>query len=193
MLGSGSVGPYVTAVSSIVSEQALLKRCRDGDREAQQELYALNADRVYRLLLRLTGNRDDASELAQDVFVRVLTHLNRFEGKSDIRTWVYRIALNEGRQFLRRRQRQQVKLAEIDPAGDYVPTASAELKLDIGEALTCLAEEDRTLVVLRHFENLSYEEIAEAMGKPAGSVASGLYRARQTLRRILSPESLDKV
>jgi RNA polymerase sigma-70 factor (ECF subfamily) len=151
-------------------------------------VYAQNADRVYRLLLRMTGNADDAFELSQDVFVGVFSKLDRFDARSSLSTWVYQIALNEGRQFLRRKKLHQAKLTEMNRPSETSDTPAADIRLDIAEALDRLPEEERTLLVLRYFEQLSYDEIAEAIDKPAGTVASGLNRARKLLREQLSPE-----
>lgn len=171
-----------------MNEEELVQRCRQGDREAQQELYAQNADRVYRLLLRMAGNADDAFELSQDAFVRVFSHLDRFDARSRLATWVYQIALNEGRQYLRRRKLQRVKLAEIDATDTAAGNDTADIRLDVTEALGQLPEEERTLLILRYYEQLSYEEIAEAMEKPVGTVGSGLNRARRLLQRQMSRE-----
>lgn len=173
-------------------ESELVHRCRAGEREAQRELYALNADRIYRLLLRMTGNADDALELAQDVFVRALDRLDRFDGRSRIGTWIYQIAVNEGRQFLRRRKHQQILMAEIEAPDDADARTAADNRLDVAAALDQMPEEERTLLVLRHFEELSYEEIAATVQKPAGTIASGLNRARRMLRELLSPENLPR-
>jgi len=170
-----------------VSEKELVDRCRQKDREAQRELYAQNADRVYRLLLRMTGNADDAFELSQDAFIRVFSTLDGFDARASLGTWVYQIALNEGRQFLRRKKLQQVKLTEMNPSAATPGDHTADIRLDIAAALQHLPEAERTLLVLRYFERLSYDEIAERVGWPTGTVASGLNRARKLLREQLSP------
>lgn len=171
-----------------MTECQLVERCRQGDREAQRELYAQHVDRVYRLLLRMTGNRDDASELSQDVFLRVFEHIDRFDGRASLGTWVYQIALNEGRQFLRRKGRDQAGRAEWGQRASTDQVGPDHARLHIADALERLPEEERTLLVLRYFEQLSYAEMAKALEKPAGTVASGLNRARQLLKERLDPK-----
>ena len=155
-------------------------------------MYAQNADRVYRLLLRMTGNADDAFELSQDTFVRVFGMLDKFDGRSRLGTWVYQIALNEGRQFLRRKRLGELKLAEIDAPTEAPASQSTDSRLDVAEALGRLPEEERVLLVLRYFEDLSYSEIAELTGRPVGTVGSGLHRARKLLQGWLSPEDVSR-
>lgn len=176
-------------MTSIVTEKELVQRCRQGDRKAQRDVYARNADQVYRLLLRMTGNADDAFDLSQDTFVRVFSSLDRFDARASLGTWIYQIALNEGRQFLRRQRLQRAKLAEMEPSKEPASQRASDIRLDVAEALDRLPEEERTLVVLRYFEQLSYDQIAEATGKPAGTVASGLNRARKLLMERLRPEN----
>lgn len=173
-----------------VTEREIVQGCKRGNREAQRELYLRTCDRVYRLLLRMTGNPDDASELTQDTFLRVFNKVRSFEGKASISTWVYQIALNEGRQFLRRRKGREesaptlVRSAETNPDTD-----AAAARMDIEEALERLPESERTLIVLRHLQGMSYDEMAEILGRPAGTIASGLNRARQMLRERLDAPS----
>jgi RNA polymerase sigma factor (sigma-70 family) len=140
----------------------------------------------------MTGNADDAFELSQDAFVQVFSSLDRFDGRASLGTWVYQIALNEGRQFLRRKKLQQTKLTAIEPSAGTPEDSTADNRLDIAEALDQLPEEERTLLVLRYFEQLSYDKIAEATGKPPGTVASGLNRARRLLREKLSAEDVPR-
>ena len=173
-------------MSSLVNESELVERCRKGDREAQRELYARTSDRVYRVLFRMTRNADDASELAQETYLRVFRGIGEFKGTASVATWVYQIALNEGREFLRRRKRREEVSGGVDELVES-PGQSGhdQIRLDIEEALARLPEAQRTLIVLRHLEGLSYGEMAQVLGKPAGTIASGLNRARQMLREQL--------
>lgn len=170
----------------------MVQRCREGDREAQRELYALTADRVYRLLLRLTGRPEDAFDLAQDTYLKVFGSIGQFQGQSGVATWIYRIAVNEARQLQRRRRLAGDKLREIhdlreaEAAGPG--TASDEVS-QVRDALTRLPVVERALLVLRHFDGLSYAEMAEILDKPPGTIASALNRARRMLRDLLVEES----
>ena len=169
-----------------MNEHELVEQCRQGDREAQCELHARTSDRVYRVLFRMTRNADDASELAQETYLRVFRGIGEFKGTASVATWIYQIALNEARQFLRRRKRREEVSDGVDelvePSGQ---TGHDPIRLDIEEALARLPEAERALILLRHLEGLSYAEMAQVLGKPAGTIASGLNRARQMLREQL--------
>jgi len=169
-----------------VNEHELVEQCRKGDRKAQRELYAQTSDRVYRLLFRMTRNADDASELAQETYLRVFRSIGEFKGKASVATWIYQIALNEARQFLRRLKRREEVAGDVEQLVESSgQTGHDSLRLDIEEALARLPEAERALIVLRHLEGLSYDEMAEVLEKPAGTIASGLNRARQMLREQL--------
>ncbi len=180
------------SAAGLMIESQLITRCRRGDREAQRELYAQNADRVYRLLLRMTGNPDDASELAQDAFLRVFQHIERFDGRASLGTWIYQIALNEGRQFLRKKERDRAKRTELGYLEAVDSFGPEQARLEMADMLDGLPEEERTLLVLRYFEELSYAEMEEMLGKPGGTVASGLNRARRMLRERLESQNGEK-
>lgn len=171
-----------------MTENQLVEKCRQGDRDAQRELYALTSDRIYRLLVRMTGNHDDGLDLAQETYIRVFNKIHQFDGQSRIATWVYRVAVNEALQFLRRRKRGPLTLSrETEPSAReaQAPTVATEVRLDVEQALAQLPDLERTLVVLRHFEGLDYAEMARVLEKPEGTIASGLNRARKMLREIL--------
>ncbi len=167
----------------------LVKRCREGDRQAQRELYDRTVERVYRLLLRLANNnRDDAFDLTQDTYVRVFTQIDRFDGRSRFETWLYRIAVNEGLQFLRdagRRRSRARTVARIDRAESHEHEVTA--KIDLDRALARLDDTDRTILLLRYQVGLDYHAIAAATDLAEGTVGSRLNRARKKLRDLLGP------
>jgi RNA polymerase sigma-70 factor (ECF subfamily) len=169
----------------------LLEQCRKGNRAAQRDLYALTCDRIYRLLLRMTGSPEDAFDLAQETYLKVFARISEFEGASDVATWIYRIAVNEGLQQLRREKRHRRKLQELTAAEGEGPEDATITRLDVREALGELPEYERTLIVLRHFDGLSYDEMAQVLDKPVGTIASALNRARRLLRDRLEQESPD--
>lgn len=169
-----------------VTEEQIVEGCRQGNREAQQALYALTSDRVYRLLLRMTRNEDDAFDLAQDVYVRAFERISQFDGGSAIGTWIYQIATNEALQYLRRRKaREQGLRKHDDTLKRELQVGEPDARLDVREAVARLPEADRLLIVLRYFEGLDYAEMAQILAKPAGTIASGLNRARESLRSLL--------
>lgn len=151
---------------------------------------------VVQLALNLLGDRDEALDLSQEVFLRVFRTLHRFRGHSSLRTWIYRIAVNQARnrhRFWRRRHRaDQVSLDEhLATHGDSLSGSEAtpdrvlaqkELAARLQTALDQLPFDQRTAIVLREIDGLSYEEIAYSLGVAVGTVKSRLTRARQALR-----------
>jgi RNA polymerase sigma-70 factor (ECF subfamily) len=170
-----------------MDEAELLRRCRAGDRAAQHALYEHHVGRIYRLALRLSGNEQDAFDLTQDAFVRMLQRLDSFDGRCKLGTWLYRVAVNEWLQRLRRRRAEQSHLtvlaAELAAAREDTADRHA---LDVDAALAGISDEHRVILLLRYHENLSYDEIAETLDVPPGTVASRLSRARTELRTALA-------
>jgi RNA polymerase sigma-70 factor (ECF subfamily) len=174
---------------TFVNDHELIEACRNGDRNAQRELFERTSGRVYRLLLRLTGNPDDAFDLTQETFLKGFTHIDRFDGRSSVATWLHRIAVNEALQYLRRAQTLRRKIDELagGAATTYDATEAVTGRLDVEDALAQLPPDDRVIVLLRYQEGLDYRTITEVTGVPEGTVASRLNRARERLRNILKP------
>lgn len=181
-------------------EAALIQRCAAGEEGACAELVSGHERMVYTLSLNLLGDRDEALDLSQDVFLRVFRTLHGFRGQSSLKTWIYRIVINQARnrqRFWRRRRRSdQVSLdqhvaehGELTQPGDgtspYRALARKEMALRLWDALNQLPFDQRTVVVLREIDGLSYDEIAFSLGVAVGTVKSRLTRARQTLRHQL--------
>ncbi len=176
-----------------MTESQIIQGCRQGDRTAQHELYARTSDRIYRLLLRMTRNPEDAFDLTQDTYLRVFRNIDRFDATASITTWVYRIAVNEALQFLRRRKRGDRAIRQHGQAAQGASESrAADVRLDVEQAVAELPELERALVILRYFEGLSYAEMAAALARPPGTIASGLNRARSLLREYLEPESVNE-
>ena len=177
-------------------EAALVQRCATGEESACAELVADHQRMVLQLAMNLLGDRDEALDLSQEVFLRVFRTIHRFRGQSSLRTWIYRIAVNQARnrhRFWRRRHRaDQVSLdqhiathGELLSSGDSKPDrmfAQKELAERLQRALDHLPFDQRTAIVLREIDGLSYEEIAFSLGVAVGTVKSRLTRARQALR-----------
>lgn len=167
-------------------EYELIERCRYGDRSAQQEVYSRTVERIYRLLLRIIGNRDDASDLAQETYVRAFTRARQFDGRSSFETWLCRIAINQALQERRRVTLAQRALASSNGRDVQLATYPAhDQRIDVEDALAQLSTDDRTIMVLRFQEGLDYAAIADLVGCPPGTVASRLNRARQRVRELL--------
>jgi RNA polymerase sigma-70 factor (ECF subfamily) len=181
-------------------EAALVQRCAAGDESASAELVAEHQRTVVQLATNLLGDREEALDLSQEVFLRVFRTIHRFRGQSSLRTWIYRIAVNQARnrhRFWRRRHRaDQVSLDQhVAAHGDVFsglgPTperalAQKELAERLRVALDRLPFDQRTAIVLREVDGLSYEEIAFSLEVAVGTVKSRLTRARQALRAELA-------
>jgi len=186
-----------------VREATLVQRCAARDESACAELVAEHQRMVIQLATNLLGDRDEALDLSQEVFLRVFRTIHRFRGQSTLRTWIYRIAVNQARnrhRFWRRRHRNdQVSLdAHIATYGEFPSTLGLtrpdrvfeqkQLGARLQEALDRLPFEQRTAIVLREIDGLSYEDIAFSLGVAIGTVKSRLTRARQALREDLRTE-----
>lgn len=171
-----------------MTESELVERCREGDREAQHELYARTSQRIYRLLVRMTGSQDTAFDLAQGTYLRAFTRISQFDGRSSIATWLYRIAVTEALQFLRRAKRMSTQLT-ADAADLVQPSRHNQTaQLDVREALAALDSGDRAVLLLRYQEGLDYRAIAQALDCAEGTVGSRLSRARDRLRENLGKD-----
>jgi RNA polymerase sigma-70 factor (ECF subfamily) len=181
-------------------EAVLVRRCADRDEEACAELVADHQRMVFQLSLHLLNDHEEARDLSQDVFLQVFRTIHRFRGQSALRTWIYRIAVNQARnrqRWWRRRHRaSQVSLDEhIEQHGEFVASDARgkpdqvlgrkELASRIWDALEALPFDQRTAVVLREIDGLSYDEIAFSLGIAIGTVKSRLTRAREALRAQL--------
>ncbi len=182
-------------------EAALIQRCNTGDEDACAELVAEHQRMVFQLAFNLLGDRDEALDLSQEVFLRVFRTLPAFRGQSALRTWIYRIAVNQAanrqRWWRRRHRSAQVSLDEhLRLHGDIRETADGstpdrvlaqkEIASRLWRAMEHLPFDQRTAIILREVEGLRYDEIAFSLGVAVGTVKSRLTRARQALRTELS-------
>ena len=182
------------------AEAALIQQCAVGEETACAQLVAEHERMVLQLALNLLGDRDEALEVSQEVFLRVFRTIHQFRGHSSLRTWIFRIVVNQARNrqrwWNRRHKRQQVSLDEhIAQCGEMpaVRDTSApdraldrkELASQLQEALESLPFDQRTAIILREVDGLSYDEIAYSLGVTLGTVKARLTRARQALRAAL--------
>ena len=183
---------------SPVTELDLIERHRLGDPSAFEEIYSQHEKMVFNLALRMTGSPEDAAELAQEVFLRVYRHLERFRGGSTLKTWVFRIALNCCRSRFRRKR---LLFREPAPGDDGAleriadPHANPErdaLNRGLGERLDAALRRVplafREAVVLRDVHGFTYDEIAEILRVRIGTVRSRIARGRERLRGALEGE-----
>lgn len=185
------------ATPATPSDAALLARHAAGDPAALDELFRRYRGVAYRVAYRLLGREADALDAVQDGFVNALTHLDRFGGRSSFKTWLLRVvcnaALDVGRQ---RRRDERVPQAPADVSPDHFgPDAAApadaglhraDLRRSIDAALARLPEAQRQTFVLHVEGELTYREVADALGISIGTVMSRLFYARQKLKELLS-------
>jgi RNA polymerase sigma-70 factor (ECF subfamily) len=194
----------VFAMVSVISDAELVERFKGGERRAFNEITRRYQNKVYGICFRWLGNEQIASEVAQDVFVSAFRALKNFRGESKLSTWLYRIAINHCKnRRLYQRRRHTHKHESLDkPIGDEedsrrrelpseepMPDASthqSEAQHVLQAALEQLDEEQRFIIVLRDMEDRSYEEIAELLKLPRGTVKSRLHRARSQLAKLLT-------
>jgi RNA polymerase sigma-70 factor (ECF subfamily) len=165
-----------------------VEACCAGDDQSRRRLYDASYRLVYRMVYRMVGARD-ADDVTQQVYLQLFIHLKSFVGRSALKTWIYKVAMNESLQHLRRRTRRRMAVLVTDPADRG---RSAQQRIDDSEALEfALSQLDptlRSLFMLRESEGLSYAEIAEVIGVPEGTVGSRLNRARAELRGFLKDQ-----
>jgi len=181
------------------TEASLVARAQAGDVGAFEQLSGAYADRLYMLLLRLLGDRDEAGDVAQEVMLRAWQGIGGFQGRSSFFTWLYRIAVNEANRALEKRARrpagvplgpQELQLP-ASPADDPSRQAEvSELRLALGRALAELPPALRTAIVLRDVEGLSTQEAAEIAGVSQAAFKSRLHQARLRVRAGLGDQAL---
>ena len=190
------------SVALQIDDTDLVAQCRRGEPAAFGHLVARYQDRVFNTCWRLCGNREEAEDMTQEAFVKALQSLDRFDGRSGFYTWLFRIAVNLTISSHRKTRRSTTwsldapSADEERPAGaDRLPgregtpeddAAARERSRLVAAALHALDEEHRAVIVLRDIESFGYDEIADILDVPAGTVKSRLHRARLALREKLT-------
>ncbi len=185
-----------------LSDEDLMARVAEDDDRAFTELVGRFQGRVTNLVSRILNDRNCADDLAQEVFVRVFVHRRNYRRGSKFSTWIFTIAANLAKNEIRRRVRRR-NWFSLDALTEMLhdsvpqladPTESREtglereqLQAEIGKAIVTVPEKYRLALVLRDIEGLAYEEIAEVLGVPGGTVRSRINRARGMLKRKLQP------
>jgi RNA polymerase sigma-70 factor (ECF subfamily) len=183
------------------NDQQLVQRVQKGDKSAFDLLVLKYQHRVLKLVSRFVNDAAEAQDVAQEAFLKAYRALPSFRGDSAFYTWLYRIAINTAKNTLVSNRRRPVdfdldlqdpeqydrhaKLKEVDTPEGVLLTE--EIRLVIERAMEQLPEDLRTAIVLREIEGLSYEEIAEAMDCPVGTVRSRIFRAREAIDKRLQP------
>ncbi len=189
------------------ADLALVRAARSGDRQAMSTLLTRYQSKVYGLCYRMVNHREKAADLAQDALVKLIQNLDRFDGRAQFGTWAYRIATNICISFLRSERLRRHpsldtphKAHRRGDANEARIAASMEQRREPGaigrvegdeerqrvlEALERLEEDQRAILVLRDCRGLDYDQIAEVLGVPTGTVKSRLFRARAALREAI--------
>jgi RNA polymerase sigma-70 factor (ECF subfamily) len=186
------------------AEDQFLERLRRGEAAAFERLVAEHSGDVYALLYRLTSDTEEARDLTQETFLRAFQSINRFRGDANLKTWIYRIAVNQARnrwRWWRRRKRDVTvsldatderhkqslgaTLRDNDAVDPEQETLAHERESQLREALLGLRQSYREAVILRDVEGFSYEEIADTLEISIGTVKSRISRGRLELRRKL--------
>lgn len=181
-------------------EQVLLAGLRSGDETAYELLIAHFQQPVFGLVQRLIDDHNEASDVTQEVFLKIFRSVGQFRGESSLKTWIYRIAVNEAynrRRWFGRHRKPETELEAQEPGrghldhlhdrsrSPYDLVLNKEWKSAIEKALAGLNPAFRSAVVLRDLEDLSYEEIADVLDISLGTVKSRILRGRESLRRAL--------
>jgi RNA polymerase sigma-70 factor (ECF subfamily) len=179
------------------TDQELVRLFTRGDSAAFEELVRRHEQRIYNLSLRMLGRPEDARDATQETFLAAFRKLPSFRGDSSLSTWLHRVAMNACYDTLRRRKRRAEESLPEDPgaASGDLAESSAEA-VDVQRALAQVPDEFRAVLVLHDVQDLPYEEIAEVLGVPIGTVKSRLHRGRVGLARLLrgtdgSPQASD--
>ncbi len=196
-----TVGLHLDAcIFSASGEDALVTSLCQGDEQAYEILIQRYQQPVYNLVCRLMNDPSDISDVVQEVFLKVFRNIRAFRGNSSLKTWIYRIAVNEAynhRRWFSRHQHREVALIAEEGAPSYADTladpgrtpfdqaADREARALVEKALDKLNPKFRAAVVLRDIEDMSYDEIAAVLNVSLGTVKSRILRGRETLRKIL--------
>jgi RNA polymerase sigma-70 factor, ECF subfamily len=172
--------PIVAVLPERDSENALIDSICDGDSEAFGVLVHRYEDFVYTLVRGLVGSDDSAEDITQEIFLRAYRAIRRFEKKASFKTWLYRIAYNTSMSHLARRK-DETEISESIPAAEGGDPA---LKNSMMKLVNLLKPELRTAVMFHYYDDLKYEEIAEILNCPVGTVKIRLYRAKAELKKL---------
>ena len=184
------------------TEALLIADLCEGDETALAPLVEKYKRMVYRLAMQITKNHADADDVMQETFIKVYRSIQTFRKDAAFETWLYRIAVNEALNFVKRRERQRVSTLETVSESEYEPITryraqvdhdphahaeKAELRHHVTKAVNSLSLKHRTVVILHEFEGLTHAEIASILNCSEGTVRSRLHYARKKLRTLLKP------
>ncbi|MEX2213406.1 MAG: sigma-70 family RNA polymerase sigma factor [Phycisphaeraceae bacterium] len=192
-----------------LTEDQLVAKARKGDRQAMGELLSNYHNRLFNVALRMVSDREDAAELTQDAMLKIVQHLDGYDGRSQLSTWMIRITMNLSISHLRKRRLRKTASLDAQTGGDDGTDAGSSPRLggrlteerepnpdacveksemiaELHLAMDRLDEEFRAVLVLRDINDMDYKEIADVLEVPVGTVKSRLFRARVALRQEMS-------
>jgi len=196
---------YLKAPSININDSVLVQKSQGGDTVAMERLILKYQNRIYNVVMKMCGNADDAAELTQETFVKVIESIDKFKGRSSFYTWLFRIAVNLTLNYCQRNAKMATRSLDAEESGsdsqaghmlkDFLrddsavdPAVLAQRKELCGlamQAILKLEEPQRAVMVLRDIEGMNYAEIADVLNIELGTVRSRLSRARGHLREIL--------
>ncbi len=176
-------------------DAALVNDCKRGDRRAMSQLVDQYQRPVFNAAYRILGNKDDAADATQTVFLKVFENIGKYNQEFKFFSWVYRIAINESlNQVKKRRHQQPLDDSQTSPWQDPEEKLDSErLCKRVQDAMMLLNDDYRTVVVLKHISGCSYEQIGEILQLPEKTVKSRLYSARQLLRKTLKSIEIENL
>lgn len=170
-------------------EEKIVQECKKGKKDAFNVLIKNYADRVYNIVIPMIQNKEDAKDVSQEVFIKIYKNIHTFQGNSSIGTWIYSIALNTAKDYLRKKNAiKESPLSENDADNSSDPQMimdKTEAGFQLSEAMDRLQETEKEIIVLKDIMGFSYEEIASTLHLNLGTVKSRLSRARCSLRESL--------
>lgn len=172
-----------------MEQRDLVSRVLAGDQDAERALYDANVDRVYRLVYRMVGDGELASDYTQETFIRTFERLASFRGESALSTWITSIAISvvyNGQRKVRRLRTREVDLEHAEPVAAPIREADPDLKVRLTQAIDGLPDGYRTVFLMHDVEGFTHEQIGSALGIQEGTSKAQLSRARAKLRQQLS-------
>lgn len=189
-----------------IDDTILVRRAQSGEKDAIARLILRYQDRVFNVILKICGNNDDAAELTQETFVKLIEKIGTFKYKSSFYTWLFRVAVNLALNYCKRRNKTSMTSIDQQVGADNGSTKAElvnfledkssiepaqmaqkkEVEQILLASLNMLQDDQRTIIVLRDIESMSYEDIAKALDIELGTVKSRLSRARKKLKEMLA-------
>lgn len=176
---------------SLERDQNLVWQCRRGDQTAFADLVNIYKKPVYNLAYRMVQDLTEAEDLSQETFLRVYRHLERYDTRQKFSTWIFTIATRLCLDHLRKNKKELDQLSY--DLSDQSPLPEEQVirkqsRQEVDDAVSCLPEKYRMVIILKHFNELSYEEVASVLEIPVNTVKTHLFRAREMLRKLLTTE-----